>query len=211
MKTSVVLIDDHASVRQMLALMLASEDGYEVAGEACGGMEAMKLCAKTRPAMVVVDLQLPEMSGVEVILRLREEMREVRVLVYSGAQHRGLTLAALRARPHGFVHKQDSLATLREALRAVNAGCRYFTPFASRLLDDSLGAPHSGWDSLTERERVVLQMIGEGRTSKEAADLLAISAKTVEHHRSTLMQKLGRRDIAGLTRAAVRHGLVSLE
>jgi DNA-binding NarL/FixJ family response regulator len=211
MKTSVVLIDNQASVRQMLALLLTSESGYEVTGEARTGLEALKVCSSKRPMLVIVELQLPEMSGVDVVLRLREQMRQVRVLVYSGAQHRELTLAALRARPHGFVHKEDSLATLREALKAVSAGCSYFTPFAGRLLDDSLAAPASGWERLTKRERVVLQMVAEGKTSKEVADRLVISPKTVEHHRANLMQKLGRRDVAGLTRDAVRHGLVSVE
>lgn len=207
MKTNVVLVDDYCSVRQMLALVLEREGGYAVVGEARTGYEAMKVCAQVRPRLVILDLALPEMNGLEVLRRLRAESREVRVLVYSGVENRELILETLRERPHGFVHKRDALATLREALRAVTAGGTFLTPFATDLLDLARGAG-PGRAALTGRERAVLQMVAEGMSNKEMADRLGLAAKTVEHHRAALMEKLGLHDVARLTRYAVQLGVV---
>jgi DNA-binding NarL/FixJ family response regulator len=158
-----------------------------------------------RPGLVIAALALPEMSGAEMIHAMREERREVRILVYSGTRNGELIGAAMAARPHGFVHKTDSLATLREALAAVERGCSFFTPFATRLMDE----PAKGLvAALSARERTVLQMVAEGMSTKQVAGRLSISPKTVEHYRTALMQKLGLRDVASLTRYAVRSGLV---
>ena len=207
MKTRVLVADDHAAIRQMLGGLLAREGSYEMVAEARTGFEALKLCRKMKPQLVVLDLMLPEMNGVEVIRTLRSEQRETRVLVFSGTQNRELIAAALQARPHGFVHKGDPLETFREALKAVMNGCLYFTPFATNLLDDTRGG-NSGWDALTHRERAVLQMVAEGMSNKEMAARLGIAAKTVEHHRAALMVKLDLHDVARLTRYAVRMGVV---
>lgn len=210
MKNRVVVVDDHASIRQMLGIVLTREGPYEMVGEAGTGFEAMKVCRRLKPQLVVLDLILPEMNGLELLRMLRAEMRETRCLVYSGTLNRGLIIEALQARPHGFVHKTDVLATFCEALRAVCGGCSYFTPFATRLLDEErhfpTGAPH-----LTTRERAVLQMIAEGMSNKEMAARFSIAPKTVEHHRAQVMQKLGMHDVATLTRYAVRLGLVPAE
>lgn len=207
MKTNVVLVDDYCSVRQMLALVLEREGGYEVVGEARTGFEAMKVCAQVRPRLVILDLALPEMNGLEVLRWLRAESREVRVLVYSGVENRELILETLRERPHGFVHKRDALATLREALRTVTAGGSFLTPFATELLDFARGAG-PGRTALTGRERAVLQMVAEGMSNKEMADRLGLAAKTVEHHRAALMEKLDLHDVARLTRYAMQLGVV---
>jgi DNA-binding NarL/FixJ family response regulator len=210
MKTRVVIIDEHVSVRQMVALVLAREGPYEVVGEAGTGFEALKVCRRLRPQLVVLDLVLPELNGVEVLRTLRGEMRDARFMVYSGALNRALIVEALQARPHGFVHKSDTLTTFCEALRAVGNGCCYFTPFATKFMDEERYAlPASS--SLTDRERAVLQMIAEGMSSKEMASRFAIAPKTVEHYRAQVMQKLGMHDVATLTRYAVRVGLVTAE
>jgi DNA-binding NarL/FixJ family response regulator len=208
MKTRVLVADDHASVRQMLALMLASDGVYQVVGEAGTGFETVKLCRTLKPDLLILDLILPELNGLEVLRELRNSGSDSRFLIYSGTQNEALISAALRARPHGFVHKRDSLATFRDALRAVSAGCCFFTPFATQLLD----ARSSGQveeTGLTDRERAVLQMIAEGMSNKEMADRLAIACKTVEHHRAHLMEKLNLHDVAHLTRYAVRLGIVT--
>src|SRR5947207_15404087 len=119
MKNRVVVVDDHASIRQMLGMVLAREGPYEMVGEAGTGFEALKVCRKLKPQLVVLDLVLPELSGVEVLRSLRGEMPESRCMVYSGALNRALIVEALQARPHGFVHKTDALSTFCEALRAV--------------------------------------------------------------------------------------------
>jgi len=210
MKNRVVLADDHASIRQMLGIVLAREGPYEVVGEAGTGFEALKVCRKTKPDLVIMDLILPELNGVDVLRTLRGEMRNVRFMVYSGTLNRSLIVEALQARPHGFVHKSDALPTFCEALRAVAGGCSYFTPFATKLMDDER---QNGGHAmrLTERERAILQMIAEGMSNKEMASRFSIAPKTVEHHRAQVMQKLGMHDVATLTRYAVRLGLVPVE
>ena len=210
MKTNVVLVDDHSSVRQMLALVLEREGGFAVVGEARTGFEALKVCARMKPRLVILDLALPELNGLEVLRRLRAESREVRVLVYTGAENRELILETLRERPHGFVHKRDALATLREALRTVTAGGSFLTPFATDLIDTARGVEPAR-TALTERERAVLQMLAEGMSNKQMAGRLGIAAKTVEHHRATLMEKLDLHDVARLTRYALRMGMVPAE
>lgn len=207
MKTNVVLVDDYSSVRQMLALVLEREGGYAMVGEARTGFEALKVCAQVKPRLVILDLSLPELNGLELLRRLRADSRDVRVLVYTGTDNRELILATLRERPHGFVHKRDPLATLREALRTVASGGSFLTPFATELLDSAHGTASTG-PGLTDRERAILQMVAEGMSNKEMAERLGIAAKTVEHHRATLMDKLDLHDVAKLTRYAVRMGVV---
>lgn len=210
MKTRVVVVDDHVSIRQMLAVVLAREGPYEVVGEAGTGPEALKVCRKLKPQLVVLDLLLPEMSGVDVLRTLRTELWETRFMIYSGTLNRALVAETLQARPHGFVHKEDSLPTFREALRAVVGGCSYFTPLATRLMDEQRQT-NGAVMQLSERERGVLQMIAEGLCNKEMAVRMGIAPKTVERHRAQVMQKLGMHDIATLTRHAVRLGLVTVE
>jgi DNA-binding NarL/FixJ family response regulator len=210
MKTSVVVVDDHASIRQMLALVLAREGPYEVVGEAGTGFEALKVCRRVKPRLVVLDLVLPELNGVEVLRSLRAELRDSRFMVYSGALSRALIAGALQARPHGFVHKTDPLSTFCEALHAVGNGCCYFTPFVTKLMDEERYAS-SPTATLTDRERAILQMIAEGFSNKEMASRFCIAPKTVEHHRAQVMHKLGKHDVATLTRYAVSLGLVTAE
>jgi DNA-binding NarL/FixJ family response regulator len=210
MKTHVVLVDDHVSIREMLAILLAREGPYEIVGEASTGFEALKVCRKTRPRLVILDLILPELNGVEVIRSLRSTVNEARVLVYSGAQNRDLILAALREGPHGFVHKLDGLATFREALRIVAAGGSYFTPFATTMLDAARAQSMTD-RNLTNQERAVLQMIAEGLSSKEMAERLGVAPKTVDNHRAHLMEKLDMHCVAKLTRYAMRLGVVASE
>jgi DNA-binding NarL/FixJ family response regulator len=205
-KTRVLVVDDQISVRQMVAELIAREGGYHVVGEGTTGFEGVRLFRALGPEMVIAALALPEMDGAEMIRAMREERRAARILIYSGTRKADLIQAALAARPHGFVHKTDSLATLREGLAAVARGCSFFTPFATRLMDLPVRAV-----VLTGRERTVLQMVAEGMSTKQVAGRLSIAPKTVEHYRTAVMQKLGLRDVASLTRYAVRCGLVEAE
>jgi DNA-binding NarL/FixJ family response regulator len=210
MKKRMVLVDDHASIRGMLHFILSRDPRYEVVGEAGNGHDAIKICARTRPDLVILDLMLPELCGSEVIRRLSDEAAAVRILVYSGTANQDLIITALKARPHGFVEKLDTLATLREAIDAVCAGRSYFTPFASALLYDSFSARERSFH-LSDREREVLQLIAEGHSTKEIASRLNVAAKTIDNHRSHLMGKLDLHNVADLTRYAVKSGVVSIE
>jgi DNA-binding NarL/FixJ family response regulator len=209
MKKRVLLVDDHVAIRQLLATLLGTWPGYEVVGEAGCGTRAMELCLQVRPDVVILDLMLPGLCGVEVLRRLSASSG-ARVLIFSGTSNESLLVDALRCRPAGYVAKGDSLKTLREALDAVAMGANYFTPFAARHLYGSrVAGPENG--PLSPREREVLQLVAGSLSSKEIASHLGISLKTVENHRSRLMEKLRMHDVASLTRYAVRNGLVGVE
>jgi DNA-binding NarL/FixJ family response regulator len=178
MKTPVVVVDDHLSLRQMLIRVLESGGEFEVVGHAGTGIEGLKVCRRLHPKVVILDLMLPELGGVELLTTLRDEQRDTRFLVYSGTLNQSLVLSALRARPHGFVHKEDSLTTLVDAIRAVAQGSTYWTSFASQLAE-SVGDCESPLDKLSAREREVLQLVAEGCSSKTIATRLSIANKTV--------------------------------
>ena len=209
MKTRIMVVDDHVSTRQMICALLPKEGPYEIVAEAGTGLEAITLCRELKPQLVVLDLVLPEMSGGAVLRYLRDKAKETRTLVYSRTREREVILEALQSMPHGFVLKHDPWRDFCDALRRVSGGCRYCTSFAAGLLDEI----NPGTESrlLTEREMTVLQMVAESRGNKEIAARLKISTKTVEHHRANLMQKLSLRDVAALTRYAIKLGLVGLD
>ena len=202
----VMIADNQQSVRQMLGTMLRRQPGIAIVAETSGGLQAIEVCLRIRPDLLIMDLVLPELGGIEVLRRLRNVWPRLRVLIYSGDALQSTFLAAVRSRPQGFVQKSDSLETLQEALRIVMGGGSYLTPFITNLLDVSLPDELRG---LTAREREVVQMVAEGRSSKEIAGLLGIAPRTVDHHRVHVRHKLGLRDVASLTRFAIRAGLIA--
>jgi DNA-binding NarL/FixJ family response regulator len=210
MKKRIVIADDHASIRDMLVWILMQEPGYEVIGEAGSGIEAMKVCGACQPDLLILDLVLPCISGVEVLRRVRKELPRTRVLIYSGAINGALIREVLRERPHGYVEKLEGLRILRQAISTIAAGGSYFGGVASHYLPEPAGRKPEGPD-LSRREREVLQMIAEGRSSKQISGLLEVAVKTVENHRANLMAKLDIHDVASLTRYAARRGMVALE
>jgi DNA-binding NarL/FixJ family response regulator len=117
MKNRVVIVDDQAAVRQMLALLLSDDGGYEVVGEGRTGLEGLALCERRKPGLLITELLLPEMSGTELVRRMRETHREMKILVFTSVQNPDLTLSALRTRPHGYVQKRDTIGTLKELSR----------------------------------------------------------------------------------------------
>ena len=209
-KVRVLVVDDQVSVREMVAMVLDRDGSFAVVAEAASGIDGLRLFRKHEPVLVIAALALPEMNGPEMIRAMREENSDARFLVYSGSRSRPLVLAGLEAGPHGFVHKTEPLSTLCQAFVAVTNGAVFFGPFATKVLDETraVSKPHAG---LTAKQRVVLQMVAEGMSTKQVAGRLSLSPKTVEHYRKQLMQKLGLRDVASLTRYAVRCGLVGAE
>ncbi len=209
MTQRIVLVEDHVACRQLLAARLGAEQGLKIAGEAGDGIEALRLCAGAQPDLVILDLGLPHLHGIETLRELRKHHPQQRIVIFSGTSDREKIAQTLALCPHGYVEKMCDLATLIEAIRAVAAGRRYFTPFSAGHMGG--GTRQEPARAITLRESEILQMIAEGARSKEIAAQLKIALKTVDNHRSRIMQKLDCHDIASLTRYAIRAGLVSSE
>jgi NarL family two-component system response regulator LiaR len=207
----VVVADDHMVVRSGIRHVLESEADFEVVGEAATGSEAITLASDLRPDVVVLDISMPDLSGLEVAARLRGSST-TRVLILSMHNNAEYVLESVRAGAHGYLLKDTAATELRTAVRAVCRGESYFSPpVASRLTAAVRGeheAQHSGLDQLTGREREVLLGIVRGQTNKEIAAELGISHRTVETHRESLMRKLQIRTVAELTRFAISAGIV---
>jgi DNA-binding NarL/FixJ family response regulator len=213
----VLLVDNHTIVRAGLRVLLETLPGLVVVAEASDGREALRLAALHRPDLVLMDIAMPEMNGLEATERLRREFPQIQVVILSMHAHEEYVLQALRLGARGYILKDAGTAELELAIAAVRRGETYLSPAVSRhVIDQYLhrvgGAPEPPpIEPLTPRQREVLQLIAEGRTNKEIADVLQISVKTVETHRMQLMQRLGIHDLAGLVRYAVRSGLIYLE
>ena len=205
MKTRIVLVDDHDAVRELLCRYLESLPEYEVVGVAGTGLEAIQVFKKTFPHLAIIDLLLPQLCGQELILRVRREFPQIRIVVFTRASDQSVLASALRSDPDGIVHKSESLELLLFALRTVSVGGRFFSPKLNQFVDHSeLGSKQT----LSGREIEVMQSIAEGKSNKEIGSLLGVATKTVDNHRSRLMQKLGVHNAASLTLVAVRMGFV---
>ena len=209
----VLIADDHAVVREGIRHVLDAED-FEIVGEAGDGREAVDLAESLAPDVVILDLSMPRMSGLEAAARMREQWPDVRILVLSIHDHEEYVLQSVRAGAKGYLRKDSSPAELREAIRVIHEGGSFFSAPAARALAAALqneatpGSPRDRLAALTAREREVLVEIARGRTNKEIASRFRISVRTVESHRETLMKKLGLKGVASLTRFAIDSGLL---
>jgi DNA-binding NarL/FixJ family response regulator len=210
MKKRIVIADDHVSIRDMLVWILLHETNFEVIGAAGSGIEAVKVCCAARPDLLILDLVLPCISGPEVLRRVRRATPETRVLIYSGTCSLAMMREALTERPHGYVEKLEGLTSLRQAIAAVAGGGCYYSATARHVMCECQ-QEKSAEGALSPREREVLQMIAEGRSSKEISSVLQLALKTVENHRANLMAKLRMHDVATLTRYAAGRGMVALD
>jgi DNA-binding NarL/FixJ family response regulator len=208
----VLLAEDHALVRSGLHALLQRMPDVEVVGEAGDGREAVALAEQLHPDVILMDISMPLLNGIEATRRVTAQMPRVRVIMLSVHSSEEYVAQALTAGAAGYVLKGADTAELELGIRAVAAGHSYLTPAVSRQVIDeyvsrvSARAPQS---VLTPRQREVLQLIAEGKTSKDVANLLGVSLKTVETHRSQLMRRLGLHDIPALVRYAIREGLIS--
>lgn len=210
----VLIADDHTVVREGIRHVLEREVGFTVVAEAANGPDAVAAAERTRPDVVVLDISMPQESGLHAAARLRRELPEARVLILSMHDNPEYVLEAVRAGAHGYLLKDSAGTELRAAVRAVHGGDSFFSPpIAARLSAAVRGEldreqRRSALDSLTGREREVLAGIAQGHTNKEIAAGLGISHRTVETHRESLMRKLRIRTVAELTRFALETGLV---
>ena len=211
----VLLADDHTLVRAGIRSLLKGLENVEVVGEAGDGQEAVRLAESLRPDVVLLDVGMPGLNGLDVAARLVTHDASIRVLILSMHTSEEYVLRALRAGCAGYLLKGSAVAELEIAVRAVARGETYLSPAVSKhVMDDYVrrtGGATDPIDALTPRQREVLQLVAEGNTSKDIADRLGLSFKTVDAHRAQIMERLGLHDVAGLVRFAMRLGLVRPE
>lgn len=207
----VVLVEDHQIVREGLKALLEGRDDVTVVAEADNGRRGVELVAEHQPDVAVMDLNMPQLDGVEATKLIRQRVPKTRVLIlsmYSTGEH---VRPAIRAGAGGYLLKGSGLTDLVAAIKAVSAGNAFFSPQVAKIvLDDSPGAHRPGAD-LTPRERQVLKLVAEGKSSPQIAKKLGLSVKTIEGHRGRLMAKLETKNVAGMVRHAIRLGLVSTD
>lgn len=215
MTISVFIADDHAVVRDGLKLLLQAQPDITVAGEASNGRDAVRLIGKLAPDVAVLDIAMPQMNGIEAAAQVHAISSRTRVIILSMHASSEHVFRALQAGAAGFVLKESAGAEVVQAVRAVSAGGRFLSaPIAEMVQDPGLritgsAGEKSPLERLSSRERQVLQLVVEGRSSADVAEVLFLSPKTVETYRSRIMQKLGVRDLTGLVKFAVQHGLTS--
>ena len=206
-----LLADDHAIVRDGLRSILKAE-GFEVVGEASDGLETVRSCEELRPDAVVLDLSMPLLNGMDTAREILKTSPRTKIVILTMHTEEQFVLASLRVGIGGYVLKNQAASCLVQAIHAVRKGEVYLSPGVSRVLADAyLSKDDTPPDPLSVRERQVLQLIAEGKNVKEIGTFLGVSTKTAESHRTNIMEGLRIHDVAGLTRYAIRHGLVGLE
>jgi DNA-binding NarL/FixJ family response regulator len=210
-----VLADDHPLFREGLARLLDDVPGYTVVGEAGDGIDAVERVITLAPDVLVLDIVMPRMNGIDAARELTQQKVATQIVMLSAHAEENYVTRALKAGASAYVTKGSGIAELVQALDAVTQGRTFVSPAVSATLVDGLvrrggqPAPDTRLDVLTPRERAVLQLVAEGFSNKDAAEVLSISPATVETHRARVMQKLDVRNTAGLVLFAVRNGLVT--
>jgi DNA-binding NarL/FixJ family response regulator len=212
----IVLADDHDIIRAGIRGILVKQTTLEVVGEASNGREALQMARELRPNIIVMDIAMPELNGLEATRQIVAAEVDVKVLILSMHSSRQFVSEVLKAGASGYLLKNNALRELPIAINAVANGKVYLSPGVAELVveDYVRHVPATGkvaFATLSAREREVLQLLAEGKTSKEIANSLSVSVKTVESHRSQIMDKLGIRTVAELTKFAVREGLTPLD
>jgi two-component system, NarL family, response regulator NreC len=213
MGVTILLADDHHVVRQGLRSLLESEPGFGVVGEASNGMETVNMVEKLHPHVLVLDLMMPGLNGLEVTRRVREKTR---VLILSMHADESYVIEALKNGAYGYLLKDSTATELVQAVRTVSTGGRYLgSPFSeeaiSTYVQRAQARPLDPYDTLTGREREIMQLVVEGHSSNDISDLLKISARTVETHRANLARKLKISSQVELIRYALKKGMLPME
>ena len=210
-----ILADDHTLVRAGIRALLDRIDDIETVAETGDGREALELIEKHRPDLALLDITMPGLNGLEIASRMPSTSPSTKVLLLSVHATESFVAKALRAGVAGYLLKDSAATELELAIRAVAGGKTYLSPaISTRVVEGYLqnleaGSPTDSLAALSDRQREILQLIAEGKTTREIAGLLDISVKTVEGHRAQLMDRLDIRDVPGLVRLAIREGLVS--
>lgn len=219
-RKTIVIVDDHPLLREGLKAMISREKDYRVVGEAGDGRAGLSMVRELKPEVVITDLSLPDRNGIDLIRDIMTDLPNTKVLVISVHNKISYIVDAFKAGASGYLVKESAAERLRDALRYVCEG-RYFldSTLAPRVIEmlkgdlPETGKRHSdnGYRSLTQREQQILRLVAEGLSNKDIADKLFISPKTVENHRTNIMQKLGLHNRMELVRYAVRLGLIDVD
>jgi DNA-binding NarL/FixJ family response regulator len=214
MKSRILIAEDHNLLRQGLRSLVSSLPDFEVVGEGRDGKEAVRQAISLTPDLILMDLSMPGMNGIEATAQIKRRMPGVKIVALTAYKTDEYVREALRAGADGYILKDASYDELVMALRSVIGGKKFLSPDVSGHLVDTYlhgergEAKAAPWDKLTARERSILKLIAEGRTNRAAAEFLNVSPKTVEKHRANLMRKLGLRNVAELTLVALESGLI---
>lgn len=211
----IVIVDDHTLLRAGLRALLTQDPNIEIVGEADNGRDATRVIATLEPDLVLMDISMPGMNGIEAVIEIKRRQPRTRVIILTIHKTVEYISAALRAGADGYVLKDATHDELRVAIRSVLNGKTYLSPdISGEVILGYLGAGNAPvamnpWDALTHRERQVLKLVAEGRQNKYIAEYFSLSVKTVEKHRSNLMRKLGLHNASMLTAYAIEKGLLS--
>jgi len=216
-KIRVAIVDDHQLVRAGIAALLRSEPDIEVVIEASDGLEILGKLKTLSPDVVLMDISMPTMNGIEATMRIRHDGGGTKVLVLTQYDHEEYIKRVMQAGASGYILKSAIADELLRGIRAVHRGEQFFTPAVSRVMVDSYIKQATGVpadprsDTLTNREREILQLIAEGNTNHQIAQRLFISVRTVEFHRANIIEKLGVHDTASLVKKAIQMKLISID
>lgn len=210
----ILLADDHEIVRQGVRMLIEKEAGWEVCGEAVDGRKAVGMARKLTPDIVILDMGMPELNGLEAARQIKRALPKTEVLIFTGEESEQLIHEIFAVGARSYILKSDLSEHLVAAIRALGQHKHYFTSRVSevvfaRYFDGASGAGKDKTEGLTPREREIVQLVGEGKSNKEAASLLGISIKTVETHRAASMRKLRLDSFADLVRYAIRNKIVA--
>lgn len=214
-KIKVLIVDDHTLVRDGIRALLALVSDVKVVGEAANGREALEQVEKLTPDIVLMDLAMPIMNGLEATRRIRKKFPGTKVLVLTQYEDREYIIPTIEAGARGFVSKMAAFSELATAIQALCRGGSFLSPMAAAAVVEEFQSKAGEEDMdpyhhLTDREREMLKLIAEGYTAKEIADLLMLSVRTVETHKSNLMKKLNIRNKADLIKFAIRRGIITI-
>jgi DNA-binding NarL/FixJ family response regulator len=207
-KISILLVDDHKIVRQGFRVLLEGEKDIKVIGEATTGEEAIEIAINIKPSVVIMDINIPKFNGLLAARQILTKDSSIKVIVLSMMAEEEIVDHAIQAGVSGYILKDDAAEELIKAIRVVNRGGVYFSPSIMKILVEKQRNPKKKPNSLTIREKEVLQLVAVGKTNKEISTFLNISVKTVEKYRQQIMDKLNIHDIANLTRYAISKGII---
>ena len=217
-KIRILLADDHTLIRNGISTLLQSYQDLEVVGEAEDGVEAVRKTKEIKPDVVVIDVSMPKLSGIDATKAIKKEHPEIHVLVLTMHENEEYVYQILKSGAAGYVLKSAGKEELSAAIRAVARGEKFFSQRVSEIMAESYvrrveggeSSPKAGEVSLTKREREILALVVQGLTNQQIADQLCISPRTVDTHRTNIMQKLDIHDVANLVRYAIEHGITSV-